>query len=211
MGTPAKFDGLLREVWLVEDQPAEIKRLLPVAVRALFAEDRRLALALAASPRNNPCWNYGLIYSVFETTLVYEIFKALLPMAAVEWEWPYPGSTDKADLVVFDGERANVVIEAKWWMSNQKKVFSLLEVDIEKMLSWKGLDGRYLLTFWHSQNCPEMWKRDLSDVLAFCGQYDGARVEPVYAAAFPTDVVTVRAEGGSYFAMCALSVRPRHA
>lgn len=189
---------------MIAAQDCSLELLFEAAVRALELEDRRLALAFAqARPQRLP-WHRGLAYGTFETTLVYEIFKAWLPIAEVYWEHPYPDAPGlKADLVVFDQHGPSAVVEAKWWMNNHQKTLAALEQDVIKLRSWNGpIRDRILLCFWYS---PEArWDQDLTEVRTFCGASGPNRTELLYFARFPTHLVNVPA---AYFACAALGVK----
>jgi len=199
---------MLHMDWLAEPRPEILRRLLPVATEALLAEDRRLAEAFEHAAHPNAGRNHGLAYWVFETTLVYEVFKSWLPLAHVESEYVYPNNAaEKADLVVFTNGRA-LVVEAKWWMSMNAKTLAALDADVKKILSWPApAEARLLLTFWYSPNHPGQWQTDLAELRAFeprCG-----RATPIYAAAFTTDQADTRDNVGSYLAMAALRIEPQ--
>jgi hypothetical protein len=186
-------------------QTIELQHLLRAAASALEAEDRALALAFSqAAPQREPR-NHGLAYWVYETGLVYEIFKAWLPLAEVYWEYPYPGTSSlKADLVVLDEAGPSVVVEAKWWMNNHAKTLAVLDEDAAKLRSWSGTPReRILLCFWYSR--ADGWEKDLQDVRAYCARTpEPHRPELVFAERFPTHLNEVSA---AFFAIAALRVK----
>jgi hypothetical protein len=178
-----------------------------LALGALEAEDRRLALAFEqGGNRGGADFNRGLAYWVFEHNLVYEIFKAWLPVLEAHWEVQYQESREKADLVIFEGGTPVAVIETKWWMNNHQKTLAALDADVTKLRGWnRGTPLRVQLGFWYSRNSDEQWEQDISDVRKYCaGHGDG--VVPFYAGRFVTDVAAFRESGGAYFAMVALAV-----
>lgn len=196
-------DDALYERWYRSEEDQILARLLPAAVTALHDEDRRLSAAFAAAP-NNPRLaprNQGLGYWLFETTLVYTIFKSWLPLAETDWEAPYPVGAKKADLLVLVDGAPRYVFEAKWWMTTIMD--DELRGDIEKMKRWSGLMGRFLLTFWRSPKTPAIWQSDIDGVRRFCKDCDGTLV---YVGAFPTDEAATRATTGSYFAVGVIAV-----
>ena len=157
--------------------------------------------------RQTEARNHGLAYWVFEQILVYSIFKAWLPMTETYWEYPYPGSGQHADLVLLRNGSVDVVVEAKWWGSNNAKMLSALDRDIEKLRSWPpGPSHRLLLAFWFSGDTDEQWGKDLADVDAYCQRFAEGAMVPVFAHRFPTDVAELRGAGGAYFAMAILVV-----
>lgn len=168
--------------------------LMAAASRALHAEDRDLkrAFELCPSPSRDER-NQGLGYWVFETTLVYAIFKAWLPLCEVTWEHAYEGSGQKADLSVKDGD-ATWIFEAKWWPNTQKATMASLHADIEKMR--RRQQGRsFLLTFWTSPSSA--WDEERKDVVSIGKEGVSLR----YVARFNTDVKNTRGKDESYFAL----------
>jgi len=177
----------------------DLLQLFNAAIYALKEEDASLSKAFAQIPHkleNFYCEsNRGLAYSVFETALVYIIFKAWIPLVPVSWEEGYPGSSQKkADLVVFDEktEEVKYLFEAKWWMSNRKYALSSLRKDVLKMMDWEGSHDRFLITFWYSD--LSFWKDDRIDILNFTNKPVSIRrhkqigLIEIYYGAFPTDV-----------------------
>ena len=71
----------------LEDRP-ELLRVLRVAARALQSEDQSLRSALEAQEdiARKISNGHGLTYWVYETTLVYTIWKAWLRETKVSWE-----------------------------------------------------------------------------------------------------------------------------
>jgi len=197
----------VQDIWYEDVPDPQLSVLLPAALRALHAEDRILAAAFDAAPRSDR-WrdtNHGLGYWLFETTLVYTIFKAWIPIAETQWEAPFATKDDRrrwADLVVFDGQRARLVFEAKWWMTNA--VRPSLVSDLNKLREWREVDRRMMLCFWRSPRSAEQWERDIGDVRTFC-KHQGEAL--IYAGAFPTDEHRTRDARGSYFAMAVIDAR----
>ena len=106
----------------------DLARHLHAALFALRHEDSALAHAFSMSRPEDEVFyqstSRGLGYWVFETTAVYAVFKAWIPLGPVAWERGYPDRRGaKADLVVFAGDGDGVdpparwVFEAKWWTS----------------------------------------------------------------------------------------------
>jgi len=162
------------------------------AARALATENARLQSAFDLSPRSSSDsrsgqLNRSLAYWVFETTLAYEIFKAWLPLADVDWEVSYPTNPGKkADLVVYEHDKPSIVVECKWWMNSQSKTESSLHDDAAKLLSWTDENVRHiLLTFWHSPDADEL--KDWKDVADFCASRGGKpyTCDLLWNASFP--------------------------
>ena len=177
----------------------DLLQLFNSAIYALKEEDACLSKAFAQVPHEfnefyGEC-NRGLAYSVFETALVYLIFKAWVPLAPVSWEECYENTNNKkADLVVYD-KKTNLVkylFEAKWWMSNRKYELSSLKNDSYKMMEWEGSHDRFLMTFWYSDLL--FFENDRSDISKFTSKpisdkkNGKIRLEEVFFGAFPTEV-----------------------
>jgi hypothetical protein len=177
---------------------SESIRLMTIAAHALRAADAALNAAFLASRAlrtGQITWNEGLAYPVFETTVVYEVFKAWLPIASVHWEVRYEGGSQKqADLVV-EG-KSTMVFEFKWWLSNQAKALGCLQEDVNKLREWPGPGvERILVALWWGWD----WDQDRRDI-------EAARVEHAdlaWLSRFPTHV---RQHTDAYFALAGLSV-----
>jgi hypothetical protein len=206
----------IREQWLIKRQNPELRKLLSSAARALQEEDAELSRLLA----RNAEANRGLLYWLFETTLVYIIFKAWLKEGIdVEWEVAYvKANASKGDLLVRHNGRRHALFEAKWWPDNSTKTSRFLESDLYKMASWKGsLKVRVLLCFWFTPTPGGLTllgpKRpclnsDTDDLNRLCEQ-SKLLVEPIYVASFDTDIAHCRGKGGAYFGLGALEVQAR--
>jgi len=145
-------------------EEARVIELLDIAVDALRAEDEALRARLEGA--DDPGWyknnNRGVLYWLFETTLVYSVFKAWAPRVHVAWEEGYPGSSEKADLVINPkawqeakpeikgGLAGTHIFEAKWWNDESKKTMAAITGDLDKLRGWGGPCCRYLMTFWRS-------------------------------------------------------------
>jgi len=173
---------------------------MTAAMRALHKEDRALKKAFESCPsKSMVVSNKGLGYWLFESTLVYMIFKAWLPHGEVAWEAAYKNSRKKADLKVkVRGE--TWVIEAKWWPNTQKKTMKSLHSDINKMQKLHR-ERRFLLTFWISP-C-RAWSTERPEV-------ENIGMEGValrYIGRFRTDMERTRGKGGgSNFALALFEV-----
>jgi hypothetical protein len=169
-----------------------LDRLLRCGLQGLYQENESLAAAFQPSSQPPRLFyreaNQSLGYWVFETTLVYILFKAWLPTERVRWEAPYPRSRQsKADLAVYHddkGQNARWVFEAKWWPNMSSKTQGAIRGDLNKLLRWKGTDGRLLLAFWYA---PEHHRqRDIDEVDSFCQErIGGFQPRCVFAGEFP--------------------------
>ena len=104
--------------------PDDLRRLMELARSALARENSELEAAFASGNAEfyGKC-AHGLSYWVFEQNLVYLIFKTWIPHSLVEWESPYPHSSEKADLVIFSKpHEPRFVFEAKWWNSMKRVI-----------------------------------------------------------------------------------------
>ena len=134
---------------------------------ALQQEDRALKKSFENAGNEGHTWyegvNHGLLYWVFETTLVYAIFKEWIPTAVTLWEAAYhQRSATHLDLRVHPvpGQKSpSWGFEAKWWQGTNKKYTEGLMNDARRLLDAAGLTDRFLLTFWSSP--VERWKIDL--------------------------------------------------
>lgn len=192
---------------------ALLKELLSKARDALQREDEALkgAFERAASERHATYEgaNHGLLYWVFETTLVYAIFKEWIPLADTLWESAYQQrSNTYLDLRVRPVPARSWGFEAKWWQQSTKKYTEGLMNDAQRLLDADDLDERFLLTFWCSPT--ERWRRDLEEVGHACNEarlhrHANAKVRPIYVGTFGTHVVD--SEGKPwYFALGVLRV-----
>jgi hypothetical protein len=137
-------------------QHPELKRLLNIAAQALAVEDRALwdALEAQSALRKEPLDNdRGLTYWVYETNLVYTIWKAWLHHAKVRWEAPRQEKEDTSrrrwiDLQV-EADGVEYLIEAKWWQLTTEKANGLVFSDMDKLknLAEKN-EACLMLTFW---------------------------------------------------------------
>jgi len=175
-------------------------QLMVVAAHALRAMDASLNAAFVASRplRREKLieWNEGLAYHVFETTLVYEVFKAWLPISSVHWEPRYEGGSQKrADLVVVD-DGSKRIFEFKWWLSNNKMVLKGLRQDVDKLRKVRdNTVERILVGLWWGWN----WEQDQKDI----ERANLPNAPLAWLARFPTHV---QKRDNSYFAVAGLLV-----
>lgn len=170
--------------------------LFRVALRALAEADASLAKAFSHGMIGASGFyggvNQGLAYTVYETQIVYEIFKAWIPHVRVSWEsGVYAESGRRADLAVFDddlGREVRWAFEAKWWGRSTKKVLGALGADIEKLGKCDpGAKRRFLITFWWVEDSGSSHANAQQEVKRFC-EADG-RVQLKYTGSIPTDCV----------------------
>ena len=96
----------------------------------------------------------GLTYWVYETTLVYLIFKAWAPHKYVVWDWEGPpnaisGRKNPVDLILTVEPGQEFGIEAKWW--NTQRAELAMDTDANKLLNWieRAPQRRgFLMAFW---------------------------------------------------------------
>lgn len=137
----------------------------------------------------------GLTYWLFETTLVYIIFRAWVRRARVAWEHAVGrsserpdafierrrGASEKCDLVLLDKENKPVAaFEAKWW--NTKLSGKALLSDVSKLRRTCPTIDKFLLTFWWGGEV----ERDFKEARRFCGDHG---LTLVYCASFSTSLV----------------------
>ena len=194
-----------------KERGGELHGLLSTGLQALEREDHELRTVFEWRREDDKNWyeeaNRGLGYWVFETTLVYTIFKAWIPVCRARWEWPYaPGFADLAvNRPAADGDEArHWVFEAKWWMTNSKENLDAIRADEEKLRSHKSTeagkgDRCFLVTFWYDEQAPDKWSAAKNEITKFSTGGDGLAL--VYAGAFPTHMHRASGRTGGYFAM----------
>ncbi len=206
--------------------------MLECATHALHAEDLTLRASLVAGRERFPGAlenvSCGLAYWVFETGLVYTIFKSWLPRMAVRWEHPYSAtSTKAADLVLFPSPQEGWVFEAKWWNANNEKVRKIVLADAEKL---RENDLTFMSNPIGSKGTPTTWRRflmtfswgdsgelevDWAPFESFLSNANGLVLR--FVGAFPTDVYKTwgppsgrRRISTGYFAMTVLELAEPH-
>jgi len=191
----------------------ETRTLFDAALDALEKEDKAL----------NACFKLtdatvakGLTYWLFETTLVYVIFKAWLRHESVFWEHAIgdptlrpkapvcgrSGAHEKCDLAIVDTAGTVVAaFEAKWWNDDSSKTWRALVDDANKLRRGfrQSTVEKYLLTFWWGTESS--WERDLKAAQDACAA-DGSLLL-VHADRFATQLLT----GAGYFALGMIHVR----
>ncbi|MEP7124129.1 MAG: hypothetical protein ABJE95_24595 [Byssovorax sp.] len=162
-----------------------LMRLLRAAAEALQSEEHVLNKAFE---RGSAAFyggvNQGLAYHLYETTLVYLIFKSWLPLTEVVWDaHKARGYGGAMDLVVFNEHKPRYAFEAKWW--NYGKAEVLFEHDISKLRHFKSQqDARgFLITFWWaSADKLDAYSRKVANVATQNGW------QRIYQARFPIQV-----------------------
>lgn len=172
--------------------------LFRAAVDQLRCEDE--ALRAAMTEGHDATGGYvgvarGLTYWLFETTLVYFIFRAWVRLAHVAWEHAVGpsserpdafterrrGASEKCDLVLLgDGNRPVAAFEAKWW--NTELSGKALLSDVKKLRRNFANIDKFLLTFWWSTDA----QKDFRDADDFC-QKSGLSL--VYCSSFYTSLI----------------------
>lgn len=197
--------------------------LFDKAICALEKEDSKLNKLFEESELKGFYDNCskGLSYWLFETTIVYIIFKSWIPNVKVVWEGSYfdtprkemlahkhqysvNKNQKKADLIIYGNDNEKeAIIEAKWWLCNNKKTLISLNDDINKLNKVNNESiQKYLLTFWYSPN--EAYEDDIKDTKDF---ENNEKVKRIYFAKFPTDWVKNKKHSNeSYFAMTIFNV-----
>lgn len=195
------------------------------AAEALLKEDTRLETAFRRVSRGAEARGaggavdaaygtvgHGLSYWLYETTLVYLVFRSWIEAGyAVAWDWTgvdleararssvgdvRPERKKRYDLVQFGANRQiKRVFEAKWWNTND---MGRLEGDVQKLSfqSERPTQGaeRYLLVFWWGTNFDK--DRNTSEELA-----NASRLKVLAHAHFAADVVCHGRRSEGYFAI----------
>lgn len=154
--------------------------LLRAAVRSLAEEDQALREAMGRGAKRTGGYSdvaHGLTYWLFETTLVYFVFRAWLPLTRVAWEHAVGdrsnrpaagvdikrGASEKCDLIVFDADgRPEAAFEAKWW--NTKASGEGILTDVRKLRRTCPHLAKYVLAFWWGTD----FDRDFAEASDFC-------------------------------------------
>lgn len=137
MGLEAAFEG--------NEGDAKYKDLLEAAARALCRENAELEGLFEKRESEYRHVSQGLGYWLYETTLVYVIFKAWIPLAKVEWDWPEKDREKRrVDLRTLAPHKA--YFEAKW--CNAPGAERGMEHDAKKLKELGGDGDRYVLAFW---------------------------------------------------------------
>lgn len=197
---------VLAERWFIRGRPPEpLATLFPAAMEALEDEDRALRSLFNNCPRSGEAElgeHPGLAYGLFETTLVYLVFKAWMRHTHVDWESRYSDEhTRRADLVVL---RPRLYFEAKWWGSLQDKVLTAIGTDVRRLREPTDANGRYFLTFWW--NFDDDAPKDKEEIEGFDRHLGEEGLHPRYYARFRT-MVRHKRENAAHFAMCAFEIR----
>jgi hypothetical protein len=191
--------------------------LFRLASDALGEEDRalrrRFSRARGAQAGAYADVAHGLTYWLFETTLVYTVFKRWLADHPVGWEHATrdrrpssvvaKGSRPKCDLVVFSDwtmRAPEAAIEAKWWNDGSTKGTRAILKDVAKLRRNYGDPvRRYLLTFWWGREIG--FAEDLDRAERFCDQHGLVLASDVASSRFKT-----RLPGGElgYFAVAGI-------
>jgi hypothetical protein len=156
----------------------------------------------------------GLAYWLFETTLVYIIFKAWLaaePRRLIQWERGYGKNLrKKADLTVGEiGKVDEMRFECKWWNSNNKPTLEAIKYDLGKFANLKKGRG-ILVAFWwgcEGDECIWSWKAAWKKIDEARGRKYLKRCTPIFAARFQTHVVIRKKHSGhkQHFAIAAFA------
>ena len=187
----------------------KIDSLFDAALKALREEDEALRACFKTSDTTVA---HGLTYWLFETTLVYFIFKAWLPKVNVLWEHTLEkdvtrrpstaagrlGAHEKCDLAIKEDETVVAAFEAKWWNNNSRKTRDSLVEDANKLRrGFPPSVSKYLVTFWWGE---KNWDKDIAQATAACEE-EG--FELVKHGKFETKLL---GERDGYFAMAFLKV-----
>lgn len=179
---------------------AEMETLFRAAVESLKEEDAALRHALALGGERTGIQRdaaRGLAYWLFETTLVYFIFRKWAEIADVAWEHavgeaglrPLPeelgrkAASERCDLVLLDplgGIR--VAFEAKWW-NNRRGGLSIL-ADAKKLRRTCMNADKYVVAFWYST--VQESESDLAEASDFCSR---EKLELSFVGTFETELI----------------------
>lgn len=198
--------------WLARPESI-VSTLLPAGMTALEAEDRSLALAFAQCPVKPDVSQaehdefdvaHGLSYQVYEHVLQYELLKAWLPFARVDWDVRYDKRSDATkllDLCVHHRNEA-FAFELKWWGNGSARLAEALSKDVERLANHATARERYLLAFWYGS--PDRWEEEAADA-----KRHSLAGTTVYVSRFRTKgPLRGYLAGERHFAMAAIRVEP---
>lgn len=182
----------------VSTTSAQYLSLFRAAVDQLKTEDEVLNAAMSQGKATTGGYvdvARGLTYWLFETTLVYIIFRAWVRSAHVAWEPAVGpsserpdayterrrGASEKCDLVLLGNANSPVAaFEAKWW--NTEISGKGLLSDVKKLRRTCPTIDKFLLTFWWSTDT----EKEFRGAEHFCAK-NGLSL--VYCASFQTSLV----------------------
>jgi len=148
---------------------ANINKFFSVAVSALKQENKFLEEYFSACEKEFGFYKdrHQGIWILFETTMVYLIFRRLLcekfPLE-IKWEWPYPypNKKCKVDIVLGHDKNNKAYIEFKTWSGNsvitKPKNSKLLEDDIRKLESLSEPNHGFVFLLWVDINLEKIEK-----------------------------------------------------
>jgi len=150
------------------DPSGGIEKLGHDAAHALHGEDAVLRTVM--NPKKFGTEPRGLTYWLYETTLVYVIFKAWARSHDVKWDWEpvhqgARGAPQHLDLWVKE-DGCELGFEAKWWNTDAARPY--LEHDASKLRRWMaalpaGRSRGSLMTFWWCDDELDRWKQEAID------------------------------------------------
>ncbi|MAQ19797.1 MAG: hypothetical protein CMN30_33970 [Sandaracinus sp.] len=199
-----------------EEDP-DLLRILRAAAAALEDEDARLRAAFINAPpelqsfygrtpleRGGPhATNRGLAYPLFESTLVYTIFRAWIPLVPVIWDYDRAGTRGPIDLTVrhdAESKKTKWAFEAKWW-GNSAGTRAMV-TDTRKLQDpCVTADRRFLIGLWW---CRADKYGAWDDKVILAGKNFGW--SRVFAATFPT---AIGGDAEHLFVVDVLEVPPR--
>ena len=197
---------------LDETEPGKnLNKLFKAALLALHKEDVELkSLFDAASDHQYKDTSHGLAYWLYETTVVYLIFKAWIPLGKVTWEKRKSEKpTEHVDLEI-KMESQTYRFEAKWWWNMHQDMMESIKYDIDR-LKEDIIGSGYLITFWPSpqnwwENITDEQHSDLLSIVKLIKEMEKEKhhISLEYLGAFPTHLKDN--SNNSYFAMAIFKV-----
>jgi hypothetical protein len=219
--------GTIEEDWLDDRRPEnpKIRQLLHEALVALRREDSDLRGLFENSPCSYADVSHGLAYWLFETTIVYVIFKSWILIADVVWEAGYPANVDMrprppeknpgnhatCDLRIVGSEenRPDLWFEAKWWWNMTRERLNELNNDVGRLrrqcAEREDNDRGFLISFWPSWT-EDHWATDKDALKGTQGNADIGDL--IYFGLFPTHHTEAdKQDPRGYFAMAVFEVQ----
>jgi hypothetical protein len=174
-------------------EAADVRELMRTAVHALKREDTELRAAFSAlGKRAKAGLNRGLGYWLYETTLVYIVFKEWIRRKEhVVWDWPEGDERKRVDLRVQRKWKDQWGFEFKW-CNTTKGTTALADdaIKLQQMIEKKTLARGFLVAVWWNKRdarAPDgitytdsQWMQDVAKDL---------EVDVRFVDTFPTHIV----------------------
>lgn len=149
----------------------DMKLFYDIAFEAIKKEDLELRRLFTKTPNNEKLYNdeHRGICCLYETTFVYQIFKALMEnnfKYRVGWEHPYKCNSNwHSDLALQEikGESKETIalIEFKIWNTESSKP---IQNDVKKLREEKEIANKYIFVIEYGGDLEEKLKNEISGI-----------------------------------------------